>query len=266
MEQVVHTPVAVTPTDEPPLLLHPRRPGTATVGIDDRHYPVLESDGRVALEPGETILWQGRAEIAEYRYSEGMDRHDVRWTLPAACDVTVTDRRLAFTCRRGVAVVSPDGQLCSPFTAAWRTAVRRARAATRRGRTLSVGQVRWQWPSRLYVKRGVLLLVMGAYRVNGLPTLALSGWRTDPQPVANTIRAAVARYRLEHTETLGVDPSEASALRERIDAPVFAAGSSQASNLPGPLLFGFLDAAEYRRPDAADLARAAGGASLQGDR
>ncbi|GIJ47683.1 hypothetical protein Val02_45690 [Virgisporangium aliadipatigenens] len=250
MEQAVHTPEETTVADEPPLLLHPRRPGTAAVGIDDRHYPVLTADGRIALEPGETILWQGRAEIAEYRYSEGMDRHDVRWTLPAACDVTVTDRRLAFTCRRGLAVTPPDG--------AWRAALRLARSVTRRRRTLSAGQVRWQWPSRLYVKRGVLLLVMGAYRVNGLPTLALSGWRTDPQPVANTIRAAVARYRLDNAETLGVDPAEAAALRERIDAPVFAAGSSQASNLPGPLLFGFLDAAEYRRPDAAELASPAG--------
>jgi hypothetical protein len=244
---VVTEPDHGSANDEPALLLRHCQLG-ATTGADDRYHPTLKPDGAVLLAPDEQVLWQGRAGVSEYRYSEGMDRHDVRWTLPTPADILVTDRRLAYTCRKwDIGTTEPAVTL--------RHMVDRARAARRRRGIVATGQVRWQWPSRLYVKRGILLIVLGAYRMKGLPALVLSGCQADPQQVANTIRAAVARYRLARTGALAIEAAEANALRERIAAPVFSTGLSQASNLPGPLLFGYLTAEEYQQPDAARLAR-----------
>lgn len=233
--------------------------------VDDGAYfflpsPVAEDEpgaplpgAPVRLELGERILWRGRTDLAEHRYTETMDRHAVRWTLPGGADVVVTDRRIAYA--------SAGGSLYH------------ASADHRPGR--AVGHIRWHWPYHLYVCPGRLggpeapadrqatrlLLVCGAAQAGGKPVLVLSGGDLADLPaadaLANTIRRAVAAFRLDRAAAIGINPVHAQALSRRLVGPAFAnrlGGPPQAVNLPGALLYGFLTADEYRLAAAMTVA------------
>jgi hypothetical protein len=224
----------------------------------------------VRLELGERVIWRGRADLAEHLYSETMDRHSIRWTLPNPADIVVTDRRIAYA--------SVDG----PGTLYLASATHRPNQA--------VGHIRWHWPYHLYVCPGQsspataggpgegaqrggraaglvhqqatrVLLVCGAAQAGGKPVLVLSGGDLDTvtaaDALANVIRRAVAGYRLDNAAAIGLSPLHAQALSRRLVGPAFANrldGPPQAVNLPGALLFGFRNSNEYRLAAAMTVA------------
>jgi hypothetical protein len=238
----------------------------------------------VRLELGERILWRGHTNLAEHLYTDTMDGHTVRWTLPGLADVVVTDRRIGYA--------SADG----PGALYVASANRRPSRA--------VGHIRWHWPYHLYVCPGRLgspaarpggsdpddlpagvtgpevdapgggrpagpahpqatrlLLVCGAPQAGGKPALVLFGGDLADLPaadaLANTIRRAVAAFRLERAAQLGLTPVHAQALSRRLIGPDFAnrlGGRAQAVTLPGALLYGFMTPAEYRMAAALTVA------------
>lgn len=105
---------------------------------DDGVFPRLNRAHRVLLEDKEQVLWQGRLDVAGYLV--GMDTADreLCWTLPRPAQVTLTDRRLAYVCGDwDIGIATGRGR----NSAGHRFANTRTRIA--------VGQIRWQWPSRL---------------------------------------------------------------------------------------------------------------------
>ncbi len=239
---------------------------------DDRLHPVPDPRGTIRTEPGEQVLWRGRVRLAEHVYTEAMDGYRVSWELPGLADVTVTDRRLGYVCRnwRGTA------ERHSPIAHAvrWgRAAMDRARSAVHQHRPVVVGQVRYEWPHRLYVlpaRDGIpgtppgrlargsrVLVVCAAYRTEGRPTLLLCEGDVGAVPgadrLANILRTAILRFRLRRAQELGLFPADVAGLRAALTAPGFATrtgGRSQGINLRGGLYLGCVGEAGYRRPDA----------------
>lgn len=210
--------------------------------------PGAPSGVPVRLELGERVLWRGHTGLSEHLYSDAMDRHAVRWTLPAGADVVVTDRRIAYAGAGG------PGSLYL--------------ASADRHPSRAVGHVRWHWPYHLYVCPGGspeqpsrLLLVCGAAQAPGKPALVMAGGDLAGLPavdaLANTIRRAVATFRLDRAGQIGITPIHAQALSRRLVGPTFAnrlGGPQQAVNLPGALLYGFRTANEYRLAAAMTVA------------
>jgi hypothetical protein len=223
----------------------------------------------IRLAPGETVLWRGRVWLAEHVYTDAMDDYRVRWALPAPADLIVTDRRLAYVCRyrersprsgAGPAGSSPAGSSPAGSSATGSSSARSSWlgscAGLVRPRTVATGQVRYEWPNRLYVlpaREGVprdgarrlvrtsrLLLACAAYRSPGRPTLLLSDGDIADVPAAdelgNLLRAEITRFRLANAAALRLLPIEVEALAAQTDAPGFAnrvGGRSQCVNLLG---------------------------------
>ncbi|MEV6298326.1 translation initiation factor 2 [Actinoplanes sp. NPDC051861] len=153
------------------------------------------------LDSGERVLWQGRCAVAEYAFDE--ESSLPRWTLPEETDVVVTDRRVRYT-------YATDA-------------------------TLSSGEMFWLWPQHLRVQPGnretgrtatitqIQLVCNGP--AGSFPALVFAGGELatvgDADRLANVIRQAIARFRVENAAEIGVPTPQARMLSRLVIGPEF---------------------------------------------
>ena len=170
----------------------------------DQHFPSPAALADVFGPPqgGERAMWQGRCGVAEYAFDQPASLP--RWTLPEGTDVLVTDHRVLY------AYTAADGHQKS-------------------------GELRWLWPQHLRVQpgarsrnRGVaatqIQMVCGG--ADGtFPALVFAGGDLatvgDADHLANVIRQAVARFRVDNADKLGLTPSHARMLARLLIGPEF---------------------------------------------
>src|SRR5690349_153612 len=154
------------------------------------------------LDSGERVLWRGRCAVAEYAFDEASSLP--RWTLPELTDVLITDRRVRYT--------YADES------------------------TLSSGELFWLWPQHLRVQPGnrdvgrTATVTQIQLVCNGLegsyPALVFAGGDLatvgDADRVANVMRQAIARFRVENANEIGVAPVHARMLSRLVIGPEFS--------------------------------------------
>ncbi|SNY06774.1 hypothetical protein [Paractinoplanes atraurantiacus] len=147
----------------------------------------------------ERVLWSGKCAVAEYAFDEPASMP--RWTLPEETEVVVTEERVLYR---------------DPVT-------------------LSTGELRWPWPQHLRVQPGnrdagrsgtvtqIQLVCAGPH--NSFPALVFAGGDLaavgDADRLANTLRQAIARYRVEHATELGIPVMQARMLSRLVIGPEF---------------------------------------------
>ncbi|KUL29559.1 translation initiation factor 2 [Actinoplanes awajinensis] len=168
------------------------------------------------LDSGERVLWRGRCAVAEYAFDEASSLP--RWTLPEETEVLVTDRRVRYT--------YADGN------------------------TLSSGELFWLWPQHLRVQPGnrdtgrtatvtqIQLVCNGPE--GSYPALVFAGGDLatvgDADRLANVLRQAIARFRVENATEIGVAPAHARMLSRLVIGPEFSnyqGGEGQTVSLLG---------------------------------
>ncbi|HET6482325.1 MAG TPA: hypothetical protein VFG35_20145, partial [Actinoplanes sp.] len=124
----------------------------------------------------ERVLWSGRCAVAEYAFDEPASLP--RWTLPEETEVVVTDRRVLY---RGPGAAD-------------------------------AGELRWPWPQHLRVQPGsrdtgrqatvTQIQLVCAGSEGTFPALVFAGGDLDSirdaDRLANMLRQAIARYRVEN--------------------------------------------------------------------
>ncbi|BBH64645.1 hypothetical protein ACTI_13300 [Actinoplanes sp. OR16] len=154
------------------------------------------------LDSGERVLWQGHCAVAEYAFDEASSLP--RWTLPEQTDVLVTDRRVRYT-------NAGDS-------------------------TLSSGELFWLWPQHLRVQPGnretgrnatitqIQLVCNGPG--GSFPALVFAGGALstvgDADRLANVMRQAIARFRVENANEIGVPAPQARMLSRLVIGPEFS--------------------------------------------
>ena len=184
------------------------------------------------LQGGERVIWRGRAGVAEYAFDRAGSMP--QWTLPETTHVLVTDRRVVY------AHASGDRELRIRF-----------------------GELRWLWPQYLRLQPGAhsrhrgaaatqIQLVCGAAD-GSYPALVFAGGDLktvgDADKLANVLRQAIARFRVDHAAELGLTTPQARMLSRLVIGPEFAnyqGGEGQTVALAGALLVS-------RRPRRAEL-------------
>jgi hypothetical protein len=172
------------------------------------------------LEGKERVMWRGRAGVAEYAFDRAASMP--RWTLPESTHVLVTDRRVVY------AHASGDREVTS-------------------------GELRWLWPQYLRLQPGArsrdrgeaathIQLVCGATD-GSYPALVFAGGDlktvNDADKMANVLRQAIARFRVDHAAELGLTTPQARMLSRLVIGPEFAnyqGGEGQTVTLSGALL------------------------------
>jgi hypothetical protein len=173
------------------------------------------------LQGGERVMWRGRCGVAEYAFDQAASMP--RWTLPESTDVLVTDRRVIY------AHTPKDGD--------------RVRS----------GELRWLWPQHIRVQPGArsdnrgaaatqIQLVCGG--ADGtFPALVFAGGDLatvgDADRVANTVRQAIARFRIDNATQLDLDPNQTRMLSRALIGPEFRnhqGGEGQTVSVIGALL------------------------------
>ena len=154
------------------------------------------------LDSGERVLWRGRCAVAEYAFDEASSLP--RWTLPEETDVLVTDRRVRYV------HYHEDTQ--------------------------SSGELFWLWPQHLRVQPGnreigrnatVTQIQLVCTGPNGTyPALVFAGGALtkvgDADHLANTLRQAIARFRVENADLIGVPAPQARMLSRLVIGPEFS--------------------------------------------
>jgi hypothetical protein len=154
------------------------------------------------LDGGERVLWRGRCAVAEYAFDEASSLP--RWTLPEETDVIVTDRRVRYVLEAA--------------------------------ETQSSGELFWLWPQHLRVQPGnretgrngtvtqIQLVCKGPE--NTFPALVFAGGELGTigaaDHLANTIRQAIARFRVENADLIGVPAVQARMLSRLVIGPEFS--------------------------------------------
>jgi hypothetical protein len=191
----------------------------------------LRSDLFGPLQGGERVLWRGRAGVAEYAFDQAGSLP--RWTLPESTEVLVTDRRLLY-----------------------------AFAAEHDALEITSGELRWLWPQHLRVQPGArdagraasatqVQLVCGSGD-GSFPALVFAGGDLttvgDADKLANVLRQAIARFRLDNGEKLGLTTPQSRMLSRLVIGPEFSnypGGPGQTVSLQGAM--------SVSRPAPADL-------------
>jgi hypothetical protein len=154
---------------------------------------------QIVLGAGERVLWSGHCAVAEYAFDEPASLP--RWTLPEETEVVITDQRALYL---------------GPGSA-------------------DTGELRWPWPQHLRVQPGSrdsgrqatvtqIQLVCGG--PNGsFPALVFAGGDLatvrDADRVANLLRQAIARYRVENAGELGIAAPQVRMLSRLVIGPEF---------------------------------------------
>ena len=162
----------------------------------------------------ERLLWSGRCAVAEYAFAEPASLP--RWTLPEETEVVVTETRVAFLHRAG--------QIG--------------------------GELHWTWPQHLRVQPGnrntgrsatvTQIQLVCAGPAGAFPALVFAGGDlatvTDADRLANVLRQAIARFRVEHTAELGLTLPQSRILSRLVIGPEFSnyqGGEGQTVSLLG---------------------------------
>jgi hypothetical protein len=156
------------------------------------------------LDGGERVVWRGRCAVAEYAFDEASSLP--RWTLPEETDVIVTDRRVRY-------VLDAAG-------------------------TQSSGELFWLWPQHLRVQPGnretgrngtvtqIQLVCKGPEGTGTFPALVFAGGELSTvaaaDHLANTMRQAIARFRVENADLIGVPAVQARMLSRLVIGPEFS--------------------------------------------
>jgi hypothetical protein len=154
------------------------------------------------LDSGERVLWRGRCAVAEYAFDEASSLP--RWTMPEETDVIVTDRRVRY-------VDASDD-------------------------TYRSGELFWLWPQHLRVQPGnretgrngtVTQIQLVCKGPDGtFPALVFAGGElikiNAADHLANTIRQAIARFRVENADLIGVPAVQARMLSRQVIGPEFS--------------------------------------------
>lgn len=160
--------------DASPFFIRPHRfddPPT-----DDGAFPTLDGRQQIVLDAGEQILWRDRLSVAGYLLGPPAGVRELRWSLSRPADVIVTDRRLAYVCADWEMTSARPGVVPDIQSGA------RHRFRSQRSRTRhAVGQIRWQWPSRLQLLTGDPAAVDRARATAPRPTAASTA---NSRPVA----------------------------------------------------------------------------------
>jgi hypothetical protein len=183
---------------------------------------VLSAEVFGPLEGGERVMWRGRAGVAEYAFDQAASLP--RWTLPETTDLLVTDRRMIY------AYVAEDGD-----------------------QVITSGELRWLWPQYLRLQPGARTTERGAAASQiqlvcsasdgSFPALVIAGGdlRTvgDADRVANVLRQAIARFRVDNAKHLGLSTGQARMLSRLLIGPEFMnhqGGDGQTVSLAGAML------------------------------
>jgi hypothetical protein len=167
-----------------------------------QHFLSLAGTDLGPLDGGERVLWRGRCAVAEYAFDEASSLP--RWTLPEGTDVVVTDRRVRY--------VYDDEN------------------------TRSSGELFWLWPQHLRVQPGnretgrngtvtqIQLVCKGPEGT--FPALVFAGGELSKisaaDHLANTMRQAIARFRVENADLIGVPAVQARMLSRQVIGPEFS--------------------------------------------
>nr|WP_296071561.1 translation initiation factor 2 [uncultured Actinoplanes sp.] len=166
--------------------------------------------------PDERILWSGHCAVAEYAFEEPASLP--RWTLPEDTEVVITEERVVYR---------------DPVT-------------------LDTGELRWPWPQHLRVQPGnrdtgrsgtvTQIQLVCAGPADTYPALVFAGGDLatvgDADRLANTLRQAIARFRVEHAGELGLTAPEGRMLSRLVIGPEFSnyqGGEGQTVSLLGSL-------------------------------
>jgi hypothetical protein len=184
----------------------------------DQQYPPTDIFG--PLEGKERVMWRGRAGVAEYAFDRAASMP--QWTLPESTHVLVTDRRVVY------AHASGEHEVTS-------------------------GELRWLWPQYLRLQPGArsrdrgkaathIQLVCGSTD-GSYPALVFAGGDLKTvdhaDRLANVLRQAIARFRLDHAADLGLTTPHARLLSRLVIGPEFSnyqGGEGQTVTLSGALL------------------------------
>src|SRR6201995_4252846 len=147
----------------------------------------------------ERVLWRGRCAVAEYAFDEPASLP--RWTLPEETEVVVTETRVVYL-----------------------DMVRRVG-----------GELHWPWPQHLRVQPGnretgraatvtqIQLVCSGPG--GAFPALVFAGGEPsavgDADRLANVLRQAIARFRVENAAELGLSMPQSRMLSRLVIAPEF---------------------------------------------
>lgn len=191
--------------------------------MSDQHFlsSAAPADVFGSLHGGERVMWRGRCGVAEYAFDEAASLP--RWTLPETTDVLVTDDRVlyAYTADDGLQVRS--------------------------------GELRWLWPQHLRVQPGARSTDRGAAATQiqlvcagadgTYPALVFAGGDlatvADADRLANIVRQAVARFRVDNVAKLGLGTGQTRMLSRLLIGPEFRnhqGGEGQTVSLVGALL------------------------------
>lgn len=156
------------------------------------------------LYEGERSLWRGRSAVAEYAFDQAASMP--RWTLPESTEVQVTNQRILYA-----------------YTSADTGDVR-----------VTSGELRWLYPQHLRVQPGQVVdgrsaapqlqLVCGG-NDGTFPALVFAGGElsaiADADKLANVIRHAIARFRVDNAANLGLGLDDARELAKMLIGPRF---------------------------------------------
>ncbi|WP_433370090.1 hypothetical protein ACQPZX_44840 [Actinoplanes sp. CA-142083] len=148
---------------------------------------------------GSRVLWTGRCAVAEYAFEEPSSLP--RWTLPEETEVVVTEDRVVY---RDV-TTGATGELLWPFPQHLR--VQPGNRDTGRSATVTQIQLVCAGPGGTFPA----LVFAGG-------DLATVG---DADRMANVLRQAIARYRVEHAAGLGIPAPQARMLSRLVIGPEF---------------------------------------------
>ena len=146
------------------------------------------------------VLWSGHCAVAEYAFEEPSSLP--RWTLPEETEVVVTDDRVVY------------------------------RDVT----TGATGELPWPYPQHLRVQPGnrdtgrsatvTQIQLVCAGPAGTFPALVFAGGDLatvgDSDRLANVLRQAIARYRVEHSTTLGIPAPQTRMLSRLVIGPEFS--------------------------------------------
>ena len=186
----------------------------------DQQFLTPATDVFGPLQGGERVMWRGRCGVAEYAFDKPASLP--HWTLPETTQVLVTDQRVLYS-----HATDGSGEVTS-------------------------GELRWLWPQHLRVQPGARSRDRGAAATQiqlvcggadgSYPALVFAGGDlatvADADRMANTIRQAIARFRVDNADKLGLAPGQSRMLSRMLMGPEFRnhqGGEGQTVTIMGAL-------------------------------